>query len=60
VDVAVAVERMLVRDGVSEETPRYEEGQLLYLEEAKPREAADAIIDNNDYDHPRRVFADSC
>ncbi|TXN32794.1 uridine kinase [Lacisediminihabitans profunda] len=32
----------------------------LYLEEANPRAAAVAIIDNRDVDHPRRVFADAC
>lgn len=60
VDADVADERMRLRDGGAEETPRYVEGQALYLAEAKPREAANAIFDNNDYDHPRRVFADSC
>jgi uridine kinase len=39
---------------------RYTGGQELYLEQAKPREAATSIIDNNDYEHPRRIFADSC
>ena len=39
---------------------RYSGGQALYLAEANPRETATAIIDNNDYDHPKRVFADSC
>jgi uridine kinase len=39
---------------------RYTGGQELYLKEAKPSEAATAIIDNNDYDHPKRIFADSC
>src|SRR5665213_615742 len=60
VDADVAAERMRARDGDADATPRYVEGQALYLAEAKPREAANAIINNNDYDHPRRVFADSC
>lgn len=34
--------------------------QELYQREASPRTAASAIIDNTDYDHPRRVFTDSC
>lgn len=32
----------------------------LYDAEAKPREAATAIIDNREPEHPSRVFADSC
>jgi uridine kinase len=61
VDPEVAVERMLNRDGPPRNpSTRYTGGQDLYIEEAKPREAATAIIDNNDYDHPRRVFADAC
>jgi uridine kinase len=35
-------------------------GEALYLAEAKPAETANAIVDNSDADHPRRVFADSC
>ncbi|MEO6942017.1 MAG: uridine kinase [Terrimesophilobacter sp.] len=31
-----------------------------YLKDANPSEKATAIIDNQDLDHPRRVFADSC
>jgi uridine kinase len=56
----VATARMLARDGVEINPERYSGGQDLYLAEAKPREAATAIIDNNDYDHPKRIFADSC
>jgi len=40
--------------------PRYTGGQELYIAEAGPRLRAVAIIDNTDFDHPRRVFADSC
>lgn len=55
----------IVRDGSHPEsgTPldqRYLGGQELYEREASPRTAASAIVDNTDYDHPRRVFADSC
>jgi uridine kinase len=55
-----AEERMLARDGASESVERYRGGQELYLAEASPRTAASAIIDNRDFEHPRRVFADSC
>jgi uridine kinase len=60
VDRKVAEARMLERDGKSANPKRYSGGQKLYLKEAKPREAATAIVDNNDYEHPRRIFADSC
>lgn len=60
VDPEVAAARMLERDGVTSNPERYSGGQELYLSEANPREAANAIIDNNDYDHPKRIFADSC
>ncbi|MBB5634070.1 uridine kinase [Cryobacterium mesophilum] len=32
----------------------------VYLKDANPSEKANTIIDNQDPDHPRRVFADSC
>jgi uridine kinase len=60
VDRKIAAQRVLARDGVSGNAKRYTDGQKLYLKEAKPREAATAIIDNNDYEHPKRIFADSC
>jgi uridine kinase len=60
VDREVAEARMLNRDGAAEYPERYSAGQELYLKEAKPRELANAIIDNNDFDHPKRIFADSC
>jgi hypothetical protein len=31
-----------------------------YIRQVKPRVKANAIIDNRDPEHPRRVFADSC
>ena len=37
---------------------RYREGQQLYLDEADPRGAASAIVDNTDLAHPRRVSED--
>jgi uridine kinase len=52
--------RMLERDGNLDHPERYAAGQQLYVEEAAPRLAANAIINNNDFEHPRRNFADSC
>ena len=65
VEPDTAASRVILRDAEDFEhdianPERYSGGQALYLEEAKPREAATAIIDNNDYDHPKRTFADSC
>ncbi len=60
VDPTVASQRALARDGESGIGDRYTKGQALYVKDAKPRTAANAIIDNNDFEHPRRVFADSC
>lgn len=60
VDRSVAEARMLERDGRSPNPERYRGGQKLYLEEAKPREAATAIVDNSDFEHPRRIFEDAC
>lgn len=34
--------------------------QDLYWAEASPRTRANAIVDNTDVEHPRRIFADSC
>lgn len=55
----IADARLIARDGAPA-APRYLGGQALYLAEADPRNRASAIIDNSDFDHPRRVFADSC
>lgn len=57
--------RMAERDGcdadpAAEANRRYREGQDLYLKEARPRTAADAIVDNTDPTAPRRVYADFC
>jgi uridine kinase len=60
VDPTVAAQRCLARDGESGIGDRYTKGQQLYVREAKPRAAATAIYDNNDFEHPRRVFADAC
>jgi uridine kinase len=60
VDPEVTAERMLERDGEGANAERYTGGQALYLKESKPKELATAIVDNNDYDHPKRIFADSC
>ena len=56
----IAAERALERDGPSGVGARYSEGQKLYRAEANPRARASAIVDNSDFEHPRRVFADSC
>jgi uridine kinase len=60
VDPDVTAERMLERDGEGANAERYTGGQALYLKESKPKELASAIVDNNDYHHPKRIFADSC
>jgi uridine kinase len=60
VDPEIAAARCLARDGAGGVGERYSQGQALYAREAKPRATASAIVDNNDFDHPRRVFADSC
>ena len=59
VPAKVADARLVERDGRAAVGYRYTGGQALYVAEASPRTAATAIIDNTDYDHPRRVFADS-
>ncbi len=51
--------RLLARDGAAAAS-RYLGGQALYFAEADPRTRATALVDNADFDHPRRVFADSC
>ena len=35
-------------------------GEALYVKSAKPRTHANAIIDTSDFEHPRRIFTDSC
>ena len=60
VDEETAAARLFERDGASGVSQRYSGGQKLYLAEANPRTRATAIVDNNDPQHPRRVFADSC
>jgi uridine kinase len=60
VDREIAEARMLERDGRSPNPERYRGGQKLYLDEAKPREAATAIVDNSDFEHPKRLYADAC
>lgn len=49
---------LLVSD--DEETARDASADTAYLEDANPSERATTIIDNQDADRPRRVFADSC
>jgi uridine kinase len=56
----MAFARMALRDG-SDPDPdapanaRYRQGQELYLDEARPREAASVIVDNTDLARPRIV-----
>ena len=57
----VAYARMALRDGCDPDpdapsNARYRQGQELYLDEADPRAAASAIVDNADLAHPRRVY----
>jgi len=62
-DDAVRAERLQQRDGIapgSDLARRYEGAHAIYEKDAKPRQAAIAIIDNTDPEHPRRVFADAC
>jgi len=61
----VATARMAERDGgdpdpASPSNARYRQGQELYLRDAKPREKASVIVDNNDPAHPVRVYGDFC
>ncbi len=65
VPVDVAFQRRAARDGTDPDflapsNARYHRGQELYLREADPRTTAQAIIDNTDPDHPRRVYQDFC
>ncbi|WP_213814043.1 uridine kinase [Glaciihabitans sp. dw_435] len=65
VDADVALARYSERDGTSPDADaplnqRYLGAQALYVAEARPRTTATAIINNADYEHPRRNFADSC
>src|SRR5690349_2898248 len=65
VPIDVAAQRLALRDGTDPNPSaptnrRYRDGQELYLEEAEPRTAASAIVDNTDLAHPQRVFADYC
>ncbi|MEO7146343.1 MAG: uridine kinase [Terrimesophilobacter sp.] len=39
---------------------RNSESDVAYIAEANPSERATTILDNQDPNHPRRVFADSC
>lgn len=62
-DAAVRAERMLLRDEIepdSERALRYSGAQELYERDARPRDAASAIVDNTDPDRPVRIFEDSC
>jgi uridine kinase len=58
--VETTASRLSERDGVSSNAERYARGQAMYLAEADPRAAATAVIDNDDFTAPKRVFADHC
>jgi uridine kinase len=47
-------------DSEDEEVARDSAADEAYLKDANPSEKATTIIDNQDPEHPRRVFADSC
>ncbi|GAA3747080.1 hypothetical protein GCM10022239_23210 [Leifsonia bigeumensis] len=49
----------LIESG-DEEVMRDSAADEAYLKDANPSEKATTIIDNQDLDHPRRVFVDSC
>lgn len=64
VDYEEITRRALKRDGdylgseqdiLKKYHERYKPGNELYFREAKPREQADIIIDNNDYDNPEFI-----
>jgi uridine kinase len=59
-DAATREERLLARDGEGSFGPRWNDAQALYLDDGDPRSYATATIDNSDFEHPRRVFSDSC
>jgi len=57
---ATTYARMELRDGCDPDpdapaNARYRQGQQLYLDEARPREAASIVVDNADLAHPRIV-----
>jgi uridine kinase len=58
VPFAMTYARMALRDGCDPDpdapaNARYRQGQQLYLDEARPREAASIVVDNSDLAHPR-------
>ena len=65
VPIEVAFRRMAERDRTDPDfraasNARYRDGQEVYVRDARPREAASAIVDNTDLEHPKRVYQDSC
>jgi uridine kinase len=62
VDFSASVRRALNRDGYYLGTDvdirrmyeeRYMPGQMLYFSTSKPKEKADIVVDNNDFENPR-------
>lgn len=66
VDADIAVERLAAMTdppalgNAPSDGDRYLGAEVFYLDDADPKAAASAVVDNNDLDHPRRVFSDSC
>jgi uridine kinase len=64
-DPKVRLARMVERDGAdpnpkAASNTRYSQAQRLYVRDAQPNTAANAIVDNTDPDAPVRRFADYC
>lgn len=61
-DVPLEVQRARLRerDGEASLSPRYTDGQFLYLKEGDPRRRATIIVDNTDPARPRQEFGDFC
>jgi uridine kinase len=57
VPTGIAESRALHRDGPTGVGDRYTGGQALYRAEAAPMAAANAVIDNSDFERPRRIVA---
>ncbi|GAA2036132.1 nucleoside/nucleotide kinase family protein [Pseudokineococcus marinus] len=61
VDRATSLRRCVARDGAGSPDPadpanrRYVDGQLLYLREARPQQAATHVVNNDDVDAPALV-----
>ncbi len=59
VPFSITVPRAVIRDGEGDESEtreqyekRYVPGQVLYFDDANPKEQADIVIDNSDFENP--------